>query len=166
VSSLVVRDRANLSPVSDCVDEPNQLLTVQAEGRFRVRVQNPITMNDRCEPQPDRALVRKWTGAPDRHPSSDDVQLTVVVSDTTTDYDREVKLLYCARGGIAEVWLVDLPQRAIEPYRKPKGKRYTHTAMHGRGEEVSPQGVAVTIRVTDLFAGASQGNCLKSTVAP
>jgi len=43
---------------------------------------------------------------------------------TTARYDRTVKIPLYARQGIAEVWLVDLPQRHVEIYRNPDEGTY------------------------------------------
>lgn len=145
-------DMAPIGPEhAECVDELNERLTVQAQRRFRVRVQNPITLNDISEPQPDIALVRRYPAPQGRHPYPEDVLLLIKVSDTTGDYDHNVKLPLYARSGIAEVWLIDLRQRAIEVYRAPEGDQYTDTVTYSQGE-VSAQRVSVAIRVEDLFS--------------
>ena len=142
---------------AECVDELNERLTVKARRQFRVRVQNPITLSDTSEPQPDIALVRRYPSPQGRHPLPEDVLLLIEVSDTTRDYDHNVKLPLYARSGIVEVWLVDLRQHIIEVYRNPEGDRYTDAVIHGKGE-VRAQQVAVSICVEDLFSSAGGGS--------
>ena len=150
-------DMAPIGPEhAECVDELNERLILQAQGRFRVRVQNPITLNDASEPQPDIALVRRHPAPQGRHPSPEDVLLLIEVSDTTVDYDRNVKLSLYARSGIVEVWLIDLSQRAIEVYRDPEGEQYTDTVIYSQGQ-VSAQRVPVAVRIEDLFSNAGGG---------
>src|SRR5262245_37141744 len=67
-----------------CVDRLNQLFSGRVAGRAIVRVQNPIRLSQRSEPQPDLALLRPRadfyaTG----HPGPQDVLLVVEVADTS-----------------------------------------------------------------------------------
>ena len=150
-------DMAPIGPEhAECVDELNERLTVQAQRRFRVRVQNPITLNDASEPQPDIALVRRHPAPPGRHPRPEDVLLLIEVCDTTGDYDHNVKLPLYARSAIAEVWLIDLRQRTVEAYRTPRGDQYTDTATFRQGE-LSAQQVAVAVDVEELFSSLGGG---------
>jgi Uma2 family endonuclease len=150
-------DMAPIGPEhAECVDELNERFTVQAQRRFRVRVQNPITLSDASEPQPDIALVRRQPALQGQHPSPEDVLLLIEVSDTTGDYDHNVKLPLYARSGISEVWLIDLRQRAIEVYRNPKDDQYTDTVIYSQGE-VSAQWVSVAVYVEDLFSSIGNG---------
>jgi Uma2 family endonuclease len=84
------------------------------------------------------------------------VLLLIEVSDTTSDYDHNVKLPLYARSGIAEVWLIDLRQYAIEVYRNPDGDHYNDTVIYSQGE-VSAQRVSVAIPVEDLFSSIGDG---------
>ena len=69
-------------------------------GRATVRVQNPIRLPPRTEPEPDIAIVRfRLDFYATKHPEPEDVLLPIEVSDTTLGYDRGVKLpLYAAAG--------------------------------------------------------------------
>jgi Uma2 family endonuclease len=55
----------------------------------------------------------------DRHPVPDDVRLLVEVSDTTLGYDRNRKAAIYAEAGIADYWILNLPQRRLEVRRDP-----------------------------------------------
>jgi Uma2 family endonuclease len=118
------------------VDELNHRLTRVIPDIFRVRVQNPLRLSETNEPQPDLALVR---ARPDRysrdHPGPEDAVLVIEVGDTTTDYDRQVKVPLYARAGISEVWLVDLTAGHIEYYRRPAPEGYAEVG-HVAGDEV------------------------------
>ena len=85
---------------------------------FMVRVQNGVVLDDRHEPQPDIELVRRanYAGC---HPGPADVLLIVEVSETTLEFDREVKLPLYAGHGIAAVWLVDVRRGDWTVYREP-----------------------------------------------
>ncbi len=60
--------------------------------------------------------------------------LIEVSADTTLRYDREVKLPLYARAGIPEVWILDLPNDAIERHNEPFGDGYRRTERARRGE--------------------------------
>jgi Uma2 family endonuclease len=90
-----------------------------------VRVQSPIRLGERSEPQPDLALLRRRADFYRAgHPGSADTLLVVEVVDTCGAYDREVKLPPYARHGIPQTWLVDLTGNVIEVYRDPRPTGY------------------------------------------
>ncbi|MGH8470646.1 MAG: Uma2 family endonuclease [Gammaproteobacteria bacterium] len=88
-------------------------------------VQNPIVLGPYSEPEPDVALLKPredfYTAT---HAVPDDVLLIIEVADTTVRYDREVKVPLYASTGIPEVWLIDLPRKAIEVCRQPTAQGY------------------------------------------
>src|SRR5262249_45768615 len=90
-------------------------------GNWIMRIQSAITTRD-SEPEPDLVIaegpLEKYFK---RHPRAADIALVGEVANTTLDYDRDVKGRIYARDGIAIFWLVNLIDRRIEVYRKPKG---------------------------------------------
>jgi Uma2 family endonuclease len=64
--------------------------------------------------------------------------LLIEVSDTTLAYDRGVKLPLYARGGIREVWIVDLQGGVIERYTDPSGDGYRSLERARRGGKIEP----------------------------
>ncbi|WP_341737003.1 Uma2 family endonuclease [Microcoleus sp. CAWBG640] len=104
-----------------------------------VRVQNPICLNDKSEPQPDIALVQRRADFYEASlPNSQDILLLVEVADSTVNYDRDVKVPNYARSGIQEVWLWDLEANCLEVYRNPTATGYTLMQKFEQGEIVSP----------------------------
>ncbi|TAD80862.1 MAG: Uma2 family endonuclease [Oscillatoriales cyanobacterium] len=104
-----------------------------------VRVQNPICLDDKSEPQPDIALVQRRADFYEESlPNSQDILLLVEVADSTINYDRDVKVPNYARSGIQEVWLWDLEVNCLEVYRNPTANGYTSIPKFERGEIVSP----------------------------
>ena len=68
-------------------------LSLQAEGKVIISVQNPIRLGEYSEPQPDLALLKPRPDFYSRnHPGPEDVFLVVEVMASSTDYDREVKV--------------------------------------------------------------------------
>lgn len=102
-----------------------------------VAAQDPISLGDFSEPQPDLALLRFREDFYARsHPRPEEILLVVEVSDATLQYDREVKLPLYARAGIPEAWLVDVDAGALEIHRRPSGGRYVEQERFGNPEKV------------------------------
>ena len=132
-----------MSPIGDrhaySVDELNESLLTQLRGRARVRCQNPVRLDRDREIQPDIAILRLrddsyFSG----HPGPDDVLLLIEVSDSTLDYDRDVKLPMYAAAGIPETWIANIPDRQVEAYSEPSGGEYRDRRVFDQGESVRP----------------------------
>jgi Uma2 family endonuclease len=122
-----------------CVAELTRLLVPAVGQRALLWPQNPITLPDESEPQPDIVLLRPRADRylqDDAHP--EDVLLLVEVADTSQRYDRLVKLPLYGRAGVPEVWIVDLPGEVIEICRRPTPTGYTHVERIGRGGVITP----------------------------
>jgi Uma2 family endonuclease len=101
--------------------------------------QNPVHLEDHSEPQPDLMLVKP--AADDytsRHPTPEDVFLLIEVSDSTLETDRDDKLPIYGRAGIAEVWIVNLGEGALEVYREPHYAGYANTQILHEGDSIAP----------------------------
>lgn len=88
-------------------------------GRWLVDAQHPVRLNPGSEPQPDFVLLKPRADFYTAHPEPADVFLLVEVADSSLVDDRKKKLPLYARAGIAEYWLVNLPDRTVEVYREP-----------------------------------------------
>jgi Uma2 family endonuclease len=122
------------------VDRLNELCTSRVAATATVRVQGPVRLGEDTEPQPDLTLLRRRTDFYAlAHPGPGDVLLLVEVSDTSADYDREVKVPLYARYGIAEVWLVDLDMGVVEAYRKLTAEGYQEISQARHGQRLSPE---------------------------
>ncbi len=121
------------------VDTGNYFLVSLIRNRAIVRVQGNVRLDDYNEPQPDFALL-KWRDDFYRHqlPGPDDVLLIIEVSDSSLSYDRNRKLALYARFGIPEVWIANIPARAVETYRNPVDGEYTNSRVCQPGETASP----------------------------
>ena len=121
------------------VDRLNRLFSNRVGDAAVVRVQGPVRLGEETEPQPDLLLLAPRSDFyASAHPGPEHVLLLVEVSDSSTEYDREMKLPLYARYGIAEVWLVGLEAGAIEVYRAPTGEGYQEVSQSGRNQRVSP----------------------------
>jgi hypothetical protein len=137
-----------------CVAELNRLLVPAVGQRALLWPQNPITLPDDTEPQPDIVLLRP---RPDRYLEDDahpaDVLLLVEVADTSQRYDRMVKLPLYARAGVPEVWIIDLPAEVIETYRRPTASGYAQVEHTGRGGAVAPAAFPDLVLSVDAILG-------------
>jgi Uma2 family endonuclease len=104
-----------------------------------VSVQNPIQVGDHHEPQPDVTVLRpRADDYASAVPIAEDVLLVVEVADSSADYDRGTKAPLYARGGIAELWIVDLNRDHLVVYRDPTSAGYATTRVLRRGESIRP----------------------------
>jgi Uma2 family endonuclease len=152
---LLEGEIVEMSPIGSrhqgCVDRLARLLFEFAERNYIVRVQGPVRLNERSEP--DLALLKP---RPDfyseRHPTPEDELLLIEVSETSADYDREVKLPLYAGAGIAEVWIADLEAQTIEAHAGPGRNAYETVTTARRGETVaSPSVPELFVRADDIL---------------
>lgn len=121
------------------VDRLTRLFSNRLGDAAVVRIQGPVRLGEETEPQPDLLLLAPRADFyASAHPGPDDVLLLVEVSDSSTEYDREMKLPLYARYGITEVWLVDLGAGTIEVHRTPTGAGYQEFSQVGADQRVSP----------------------------
>jgi len=77
----------------------------------------------------------------------------VEVAETSGDYDRGTKLALYAGAHIPEVWIVDVPGRAIEAYRGPALHTYRDRRRLARGAQRLAPGAfpRTAFRVADIL---------------
>ncbi len=124
---------------ASCVMRLSRILTEVVGKRAIVSVQGPLRLDEASEPEPDLMLLR-WEDDfyAAAHPTPADVLLLIEVSDATVAFDKNVKLPLYARAAIPEVWVVNLPDRAIEVYSSPSGQEYTESRLIGMDGALSP----------------------------
>ncbi len=122
-----------------CVDCLAHLFYRSLGQAAQIRVQGPVRLSERSEPQPDIAVLRP---RPDfyrsGHPTPEDVLLLVEVAETSAEGDRRVKVPLYARSGIREFWPVDLEEDVIFVYRDPTPTGYRTVRGAPRGERLAP----------------------------
>ncbi|HEX8685523.1 MAG TPA: Uma2 family endonuclease, partial [Pyrinomonadaceae bacterium] len=106
---LVCGEIIDMSPIGErhaaCVAILTQLITLRLRLSALVWAQNPVVLDDYSEPQPDLAILKpRGDNYRTSKPTPDDVLLVIEVSDTTLEYDRQVKMRLYARAGIPEAW--------------------------------------------------------------
>ncbi|MGI8602654.1 MAG: Uma2 family endonuclease [Verrucomicrobiales bacterium] len=134
------------------VDQLADLFFRAGGDRWLIRVQSALRLDKFSEPQPDLMLLkRKDDFYRKGHPRPSDVFLLIEVADSSVIYDREEKLPAYARGGLNEVWIVNIPQKQVEVYREPHFLGYEQTTFYGVGDSISPQTFSdISIKVGDL----------------
>ena len=88
-------------------------------------MQNPIVLTNNSEPQPDLVILKyRPDFYADEHPHPEDILLLIEVSDSSIDYDKNVKIPLYAENQISEVWLVNLNDNSVEIHQKPRQNYY------------------------------------------
>ena len=142
---LIAGDIIVMSPVGNphatCVTFiSDELYILRQTERACIRTQNPLVMDDNSEPEPD-AMLLAWRedGYAFRAPHPEDVLLLVEVSDSTLEYDRDVKMSLYAAAGVPEAWLVNLRDGWIESNTQPTADGYRLTRRYAPGDTIAPQ---------------------------
>ncbi len=104
-----------------------------------VSSQNPISLGNRSEPQPDLALLKPVENFyADRLPTATDILLLIEVADSSLIYDREIKVPLYAEHQIQEVWLINLTQNQLERYSDPLNNHYQNQTFFTPKQSLSP----------------------------
>ena len=136
-----------------CIRRLEALLSQLAGSPGIVSTQCPIRLDDDSEPEPDLALLKpREDFYSQEHPGPGDMLLVIEVSDTSAEYDTEVKLPLYARAGIPETWLVNLATGTVEVHAGSSSRGYSQTTRARRGERarstVLPQ---LSVKVQDIL---------------
>lgn len=108
-------------------------------GDHLIRLHSPMSLSPDSSPEPDVAVV------PDDpegdfyipgHPTT--AALVVEISDSSLQYDREVKARIYALAGISEYWILNLAALQLEVHREKSGDRYASRGVLNLSQEVSP----------------------------
>lgn len=88
--------------------------------RVVIRGQDPITLLNDSEPEPDVIIAQgRDEDYLAHHPYPQDILLVVEISDSTLTYDQTTKLKLYAEAGILDYWIVNLNARQLECYNQP-----------------------------------------------
>jgi Uma2 family endonuclease len=140
-------------PHDDAVEElndwsfevlPPKTVRVRVLGAFGIPILDSV-------PQPDVAWLR-WNRYVRQRPTPEDVLLVIEVADSSLAKDRGLKARLHAEAGIADYWIVNLPERSVEVRRDPQGSAYRTLEVFKPGEEVRPLAFPdVALAVSRLF---------------
>ena len=152
---LIEGEMIDMAPIGSkhafIVNQISQTFSARVGVQCLVSTQNPVRLGEHSEPQPDVALLRSGNYM-DALPTAADVLLIIEVSDSTLEYDRDVKIGLYARHGIPEVWLLDVNASEITVYREPVEGQYRLIRKPTAAEEVSPMAVpSAALRLMELM---------------
>lgn len=78
--------------------------------------------------------------------------LVIEVSDSTLHFDQDEKARLYAAAGIADYWVVNIPDECLEVRREPTAIGYISTVVYQPGEQVRPLNVSnIVLNVKTLF---------------
>ncbi|EAW38640.1 Uma2 family endonuclease [Lyngbya sp. PCC 8106] len=99
--------------------ELSQLITEQAT----LQCQSPIILSQNSEPEPDFTILKnREDDYLSSHPTEEDILLLIEISDSSLEYDQEIKLMAYAENHIKEYWIFNLIDRQLECYSEPYQK--------------------------------------------
>jgi Uma2 family endonuclease len=129
-----------------------QLLSLMGD-RADVQSQDPITLPNNSEPEPDVVIAKlRKDNDENSHPVPADILLIIEVSDTTLKFDQEVKAPLYAISGINEYWVVNLIDNRVEVYSQPEGGIYTTVQIFMPPRSINlPQFPEISLNITDFF---------------
>jgi len=118
-----------------------------------VRMQLPVMLKPKSEPEPDIAVVRIDANEyGDRHPTPEDIFLIIEVADSKLLGDRQQKALIYAKAGIADYWILDVNAKQVYVFREPTPEGYQQEAIVVANTVFAPIGFpCITIPLNQLF---------------
>ncbi len=130
-----------------------RLFTSRVQDRAIVASQDPLTLPEHSEPEPDLMLLRPRADFYEHaHPVPADTLLVVEIADSTLRYDRTVKVPLYASHGVPETWVLDLQARRIEIYRDPGPAGYRQILLPDPEQTIAPVLLPeLCIRVAELW---------------
>jgi len=160
IEGEIVQKMPQNSPHSTALSLTLEALRPAFPIGFVVRPQLPLNIGSLSQPEPDLAVVvgsaRDYANA---QPNAENAVLVVEISDSTLLPDQTTKAALYARAGVAEYWIVNLPERRLEVHRQPAsieeallGHGYQQIIGLSETEEIAPLAAqASAIAVADLL---------------
>jgi Uma2 family endonuclease len=133
-----------------------QFLVLMSE-QADVQSQDPITLPNNSEPEPDIVIARlREDNYENSHPVPADIILIIEVADSTLKFDREIKAPLYAAAGIREYWIFNLIDNRLEIHRQPEGAVYTEVCSIEPPQSVAlSQFPEITLNINDFFPAQS-----------
>lgn len=113
-----------------CANTSQDLVSVRAQCSIGIPELDRV-------PEPDVVWAREKDYSLGR-PLAADILLIIEISDSSLDYDRSEKARMYAAAGIADYWVVNIPDHCVEVFRQPKGGRYRSHEIFNAPGKVSP----------------------------
>ena len=124
---------------ASCVARLMHLLSGRLHGRVVLWPQNPLVIVPDSEPQPDIVLL-DWRDDfyVSALPGPTDVALLIEVAESSLRYDRHVRTVLYAQGGVRDYWIIDLEADAVETHREPRATGFERIERFARGATLAP----------------------------
>jgi Uma2 family endonuclease len=108
-----------------------------------LRMNEPITIPEHSEPQPDAAVVKvKPDGYRKAHPGPKDVLLIIEVADSSAEFAMQIKSKLYAKAGIPEYWDLNAKESALHVFTGPSAKGYKSIEVLDAGDTVRSRSVS------------------------
>jgi Uma2 family endonuclease len=137
-----------------CVSNLAEYFVPNLAGTYRCRQEQPITIPDGSEPEPDYVIATRHDHRYlSHHPYPEDIHLLIEVADRTLARDRGAKRTIYAHAGIPEYWIVNLIERQLEIYTEPDTERGMYGAERTLQEtdRLEDHYLAGTVDVAELL---------------
>lgn len=139
IEGQIVGMAAKGTPHSAAITRTARVLVNALGEQVLLRTQEPIRLNDYCEPEPDIAVVQvNPLDYADHHPTPEEVYLVIEVADSSLSKDQETKARIYAQAGIADYWILDINQRQLFVLRSPNQNGYQSEFMLTENANISP----------------------------
>ncbi|MBH8574351.1 Uma2 family endonuclease [Nostocaceae cyanobacterium CENA369] len=121
------------------VGRTDKLLQNRLGNRAWISVQDPITLNERSEPEPDIAVVKiDPLDYADHHPTPPEVYLVIEVADSSLKLDCKTKAKAYSNAGIKDYWVLDVVSRQLYVFREPNQDGYQSQVVLPEDATISP----------------------------
>ena len=122
-------------------------------GLRRIQTQSSLPVSEYGDPEPDAALLRQTLDHYlDEDPPPAEMLLVVEASDSTLRADLTAKVRQYGSAGIAEYWVIDIPNRLLHVFREPIATGYATETILTTEDEVHPLSAPEsTVRVANLL---------------
>ncbi|MEH2417187.1 Uma2 family endonuclease [Nostoc sp.] len=120
IKGEIIQMAAKGKPHSVCQTRLDRELYKLVGDRATLRGQQPITLSNNSEPEPDRVIAKnRDDDYLANHPSPSDILLLIEIADSFLKYDQEEKLPIYAEVGISDYWIFNLVDYYLECYNEP-----------------------------------------------
>lgn len=115
----------------------SRLISGRIPSDLELRCQEPVAITCHNHPQPDLCIVlARDDEYALSHPTPDDIRLIIEISDSSLDYDLNVKRLIYAKAEIEEYWVMDVQDRELHLFRRPWQGDYTEHLSFKDDDEI------------------------------
>ncbi|MEH2364089.1 Uma2 family endonuclease [Nostoc sp.] len=160
IKGEIIQMAAKGTPHSVCETRLERELYKLVGDRATLRGQQPITLSNNSEPEPDRVIAKnRDDDYLANHPCPSDILLLIEIADSSLKYDQEEKLPIYAEAGISDYWIFNLVDYYLECYNEPyqalQGKfGYRRKFIYLPNESINlPYFADLSLDLSKIFSG-------------